>query len=235
MENESNKIILTKDVIISILRISSNFSVDDCMNARLVASYVRHDYIIKEIFKPWHGFAKLMNHINYFKKHYYETMEFTGVFASNRYDNPKVTGVEISESIDVFVAFVSNYQLYCTLVKSYTNMIDHYYDDDFRIINWTCQPSYVDEYNNLIQVFWSQIITSTYHIEFAKYGLSGMVKWKCDSYKTNEDVTTEITELTNEKLGCAIKMTSFIIDSKLLSKIKSITRFPGKEIIVLIE
>jgi hypothetical protein len=222
MEN----IFLNKDVVILILRISSNFSFDDCMNARLVAPYVRHDYIIKQNFKPWLGYAKLMNNINYFRKQF-ETIEFSSEF-NNNFNDESITGVEIVENVEIFIAFVSNPELYSSIVKSYTN-------DDCFLINWSRQPSYFDEYGNLIHVFWSQIISSSYHVDFVKHGSSGIVKWKCDSYKENTDVTTEISKITGEELGCAIKMTNFTINSALLSRIKSISRFPGKQIIVLIE
>lgn len=58
---------MNKDVVIYILRFSSQFSSQDCKNARLVAPYVRKDYIIVKTFKSWTGFVKLKNAINFLK------------------------------------------------------------------------------------------------------------------------------------------------------------------------
>lgn len=48
---------MNKDVIICVLRFSSQFSVKDCTNARLVAPYVRKDHIVKKNFKSWIGYG----------------------------------------------------------------------------------------------------------------------------------------------------------------------------------
>jgi hypothetical protein len=58
---------MNKDVVVYILRISSQFSSKDCTNARLVAPFVRKDYLILQNFKSWTGFVKLKNVIKYLR------------------------------------------------------------------------------------------------------------------------------------------------------------------------